>query len=168
MAGFRLASREATKYIKQQLAVKSETLGREVLVNAARTSMSSKVIGAQSDFYAELAVKAALRVQQTTSKGKISCPIASINVLKAHGKSAKESEFIEGYALNCTLGSQQMPRTIRSAKIALLDFGLQKAKMDMGVQVVVDRPEVIFNQFFIFFIFFEFCAFFSFQFFIFW
>ena len=100
MAGFRLASREATKYIKQHLAVKSEGLGREVLVNAARTAMSSKIIGAQSDFYAELAVKAALRVKRTNAKGKVSCPISSINVLKAHGKSATESEFVEGYALN--------------------------------------------------------------------
>ena len=34
-----------------------------------------------------------------------------------------------------------MPRVVKNAKIALLDFSLQKAKMKMGVQVLVDDPE---------------------------
>ena len=40
-----------------------------------------------------------------------------------------------------TIGSQQMPRSVKDAKIAFLDFNLQKVKMDMGVQVIVDKPE---------------------------
>lgn len=34
-----------------------------------------------------------------------------------------------------------MPKSIKNAKIALLDFSLQKAKMKMGVQVLVSDPE---------------------------
>ena len=34
-----------------------------------------------------------------------------------------------------------MPKEISKAKIACLDFSLQKAKMQLGVSVVVDDPE---------------------------
>ena len=34
-----------------------------------------------------------------------------------------------------------MPKQITKAKIACLDFSLQKAKMKLGVSVVVDDPE---------------------------
>lgn len=49
--------------------------------------------------------------------------------------------LILGYALNCTVASQQMPKKILNAKIACLDFSLQKIKMKMGVQVLVSDPE---------------------------
>ena len=34
-----------------------------------------------------------------------------------------------------------MPRVIQKAKIACLDFSLQKAKMHLGVQVVIEQPD---------------------------
>ena len=34
-----------------------------------------------------------------------------------------------------------MPKTIQKAKIACLDFSLQKAKMHLGIQVVIEQPD---------------------------
>ncbi len=34
-----------------------------------------------------------------------------------------------------------MPKSMKGAKIALIDFSLQKAKMKMGVQVLINDPE---------------------------
>lgn len=61
-------------------------------------------------------------------------PLKAINVLKAHGKSAKESALLDGYALNMGRAAQGMVQSVKGAKIACLDVNLQKTKMQFGVQ----------------------------------
>uniref|UniRef100_A0A1I7YW89 T-complex protein 1 subunit alpha n=1 Tax=Steinernema glaseri TaxID=37863 RepID=A0A1I7YW89_9BILA len=139
--GYRLACKEALRYLEKNLSIPTDELGQESILGAARTSMSSKIIGSNADFFSEMVVKAAELVKTVDPSGKVIYPIKAVNVLKAHGKSASESMLIEGYALNCTVASEAMPRKISNPKIACLDFSLQKAKMHLGISVVVEDPE---------------------------
>jgi hypothetical protein len=61
------------------------------------------------DFFAQLAVDAMLSVKTINPRGELKYPVKAVNILKAHGKSALESIYVKGYALNCTVASQGMP-----------------------------------------------------------
>lgn len=101
------------KYIKDYLLIPTEKLEREFLVNAAKvrkqpfwhvhldpfsccccslsqTSMSSKIIGASSEFFSNLAVDAVTSVRTESPDGKVAYPIKAINILKSHGRSSTE------------------------------------------------------------------------------
>lgn len=141
ITGYRLALREAVKYMQENISMKVESLGRDTLVNIAKTSMSSKIIGSDADFFATMAVDAMRAVKSVhPQRNEVKYPVKAVNILKAHGKSAAESVLVKGYALNCTVASQAMKTRISDAKIACLDMNLQKERMKLGVQITVEDP----------------------------
>ncbi len=45
ISGYRLACKEAVKYLQEHLSISVSDLGKESIIGAAKTSMSSKLIG---------------------------------------------------------------------------------------------------------------------------
>jgi T-complex protein 1 subunit alpha len=133
MSGYRLALRESVKFIQQHLSIKVDTLGREALINAAKTSMSSKLLGAESDFFADMVVNAMQNVKTVNAAGEVRCPVKAVHILKTHGKSSKESLLVDGYAIEAGRSAQGMPNHIEEARIAFIDFNLNKYRLAMGV-----------------------------------
>lgn len=141
MSGYRLAMKEASKYIRDVLAQDVGSLGDEGLVNVAKTTLSSKLIGSDDTFFAQMAVDAIKSVRRVDDLGNIRYSEKAINILKKQGRSWRDSKLIHGFAINNTRSAQGMPSHIESPKIALLDFNLQAYRAQMGVQVLINDPE---------------------------
>ncbi|KAJ1911539.1 chaperonin-containing T-complex alpha subunit Cct1 [Mycoemilia scoparia] len=141
ITGYRLACKEACKFLADQLAYKVDKLGREAIKNVAKTTLSSKILGNYGDMFADLAVDAMLAVKTTDYRGKAKHSVKAVNIVKVKGASAQESEFISGYAVHRPVQSHAMPTYLKSPKIAVIDFDLSKTRMKMGINIVVDNPE---------------------------
>ena len=171
ISGYRAALKAAVSYIKKQMVIKVVELDDTHLINAAKTSMSSKIIGKEADLFSKMAVDAVKSVKMMASAADIAganstnddgnnnsgntrykYPLSAIHILKAHGKSSAESHLIDGgFAINAMKAAQGMPSAVESTeetgpvKIAMLDMNLQRHRMGMGIQVVLKDPAEIEN-----------------------
>lgn len=137
ISGYKIAVKEAVRFIKKHMVYETNDLGEEVFINAAKTSMSSKIIGADSDFFARLCVEACKLSEKTMSDGKKKYLINNVGIIKCSGKSSLDSHVVHGFALQMMRSAQGMPNSVTNPKIACLDFDLRKFRMQMGVQVLV-------------------------------
>ncbi|KRZ76597.1 T-complex protein 1 subunit alpha, partial [Trichinella papuae] len=142
IGGLRVACREAVKYMRDHLSINVDDLGRDSLLCVAKTAMSSKFISVESDFFANMLVDAIEKVKfQEGSSTKY--PVNAVNILKALGGRCLDSVLINGYALNCTVASQGMPKQLMQAKIACLDFSLNAERLKMGITFELNDPKAI-------------------------
>ena len=129
MSGYRLALKESVNFITKECSVQTSTLGEDAILNAAKTSMSSKLLSSESEFFAKMVVDAMMNVKTVNSQGQAKYPVKAVHILKTHGMSSRESTLINGYAIEATRSSQQMPKAIHGARIACVDFNLSKFRL---------------------------------------
>jgi len=70
ISGYRTALKASVAFLKQEMVVHVNELEESHLIHAAKTSMSSKLIGPESNFFAQMAVDAVKSVK-TTNKSSI-------------------------------------------------------------------------------------------------
>ena len=132
-AGWRLARTYARDALESAaLDVSSDDAGfRDVLLKIARTTLSSKLVTHEKEYFAELAVDAVLRLRGTTN-------LEHIQVLKKAGGQLRDSYLEEGFLLDKTIGVGQ-PHRIENAKILIANTSMDTDKIKIyGSRVRVD------------------------------
>lgn len=131
--GFRLASREALRALELAAVDNSgdKDAFRRDLVNIARTTLSSKVLSQDKDYFANLAVDAVLRLQGSTD-------LDHIQIIKKVGGKLTDSYLDEGFILDKTLPANG-PRRMEKAKIMIANTSMDTDKIKVfGARVKVD------------------------------
>jgi T-complex protein 1 subunit beta len=88
---------------------------KQDLINIARTTISSKVLAQDKQYFAELAVDAVLRLQGSTD-------LDHIQIIKKVGGKLRDSYLDSGFILDKTI-STNCPKRLENAKILIANTG---------------------------------------------
>ena len=137
--GYRLAAVKAQELL-QQMADPVSPEDDALLKKVAVTSMTGKKAEAGREFLAELVVKAVKRIADRVDGG-YKVDIDYIGVEKRPGGGLMNTELIEGVIIDKEVVRPGMPKSVRDAKIALLDCALEIKKTETDAEIRVARPE---------------------------
>eukprot|EP00992_Anisonema_acinus_P014927 TRINITY_DN9525_c0_g1_i1.p1 TRINITY_DN9525_c0_g1~~TRINITY_DN9525_c0_g1_i1.p1 ORF type:complete len:526 (+),score=141.96 TRINITY_DN9525_c0_g1_i1:56-1633(+) len=138
VSAFQLAQARAVE-VMQGMAEPVELADTDMLVEAARTSLSSKVVSSSSKMLAPLAVDAVKTIYDPPEEGRTpNVDLNFIKIVKNVGGTIDDSEMVPGLALGQKASKMAGgPSRINNAKIALIQFQLSPPKTDMENTVVI-------------------------------
>ena len=133
---FQRAAAEAVKVL-ESMSIPIKLDDHATLLQAAETSLSSKIVSQYKDLLAPMAVDAVLKV--IDSKTATNVDLRNIRVVKKVGGTIEDTEMIKGLVLNQpVIKSAGGPTRIEKARIAIIQFQLSPPKPDMENQIVVN------------------------------
>jgi len=138
--GYKLAADKSLEIIKDIAETISED-SDEVLMNAAKTAMNAKDISPLKEFFADLALKAVKQIAD--DEGNTFGKVANVKIVKAPGKSLKDSKLINGVYIQKEKVNTMMPEMIKDAKIAVIRKKLDVKKTEFDAQVRITSPTEI-------------------------
>ncbi|KAI6014696.1 chaperonin Cpn60/TCP-1 family [Pisolithus marmoratus] len=131
--GYRIASAAALEAL-QNAAVdhaSDPAQFRQDLFNIARTTLSSKVLSQDKDYFANLAVEAVLRLKGSTD-------LEHIQIIKKVGGKLTDSYLDEGFILDKTIAVNS-PKRMENAKILIANTSMDTDKIKVfGARLKVD------------------------------
>lgn len=139
--GFNLAGKKAREILKSIAEKIDPEKDKDVLKKVAVTTMNSKGISGNKEFFADLAVEAFSKVHSST--GNNMAKVKDIMVVKKKGRSIKESQIIEGVILEKEPTHQMMPRMVKDAKIALINQAFEIKKTEFSSDLRISDPNDI-------------------------
>jgi len=137
--GYKKAADRAAAFLGK-IAITVDAKDEERLRQVAATAMGTKDISAEKEYFAKLAVKAVQQIKEERD-GKTKADIDLVKIVKKHGKSAEETELVEGVVIDKEVAHSQMPKQVRNAKIALLNQKLEIEKTEFDAKINIENPE---------------------------
>ncbi len=137
--GFRLALGKSLE-ILNDLAQTINSDDEETLKEIAITSMTGKSAEAVKDLLAAIAVKAVKSIMEK-SDGKISVDYDNIQIEKKQGGAIGDTQLIDGIIFDKERVHSAMPKSIKNAKIALLNSALEIKKTEVEAKIQITNPK---------------------------
>jgi len=137
--GYQSAGEKALEFVRK-IAVRVKPTDKTMLKKVAKTAVASKLIAEHSDFVADLAVDAVLKVAERSGI-EYRADVDDIKVEKKPGGSLSDTVLIQGVLLDKEVVHPGMPKRIENAKIALLNCPLEVEKPEFDAKLNIQNPD---------------------------
>ena len=134
--GYRLAATEAVK-ILEKIAFNANS--DEILKKVSKTAMIGKSVGDSRDYLADLCVDAVKSVVEKRGNDSI-VNIDNIKVETKTGGSIKDTELINGLAIDKEKVHPRMPKSVSNAKIAIISSPFEIMKTEVVAKIQIRDP----------------------------
>ncbi|KKL66924.1 hypothetical protein LCGC14_2140120, partial [marine sediment metagenome] len=140
--GFRKAAEKAIE-ILENISVKSGIDDEKGLRNAGMTCMSSKIVSESKEILAQLCMEAIKAVAEKNDEGEWVADIDKVQIQKKAGEGIDDTSLIKGIILDKEVVSPGMPKSIKNAKILLLQSAVEIEKTEFDAKLQITSPEQI-------------------------
>ena len=136
--GYRKCRTKANEILRSMSTLVKPT-DKDILNKISGTSMSSKVVSANSHHLSEIVVESVLAAADD-SNGNIKVDIDNIKIDKKPGGSIHDTSLIGGVILDKEVVHAGMPKRIQEAKIALINSPLEIEKTEFDAKISISSP----------------------------
>jgi thermosome len=141
ISGYRKAASKALEVIESVAEPVDPAAAdyKRILIDVAKTSMSSKFVSASRDQLAKLVVDAVLAIVKDIPKDE-DLDIDNIPRQKQVGMSVDKTELVKGLVLDKEIVHAGMPKRLENAKILLLEAALEITKTEFDAKISITDP----------------------------
>mmetsp|Transcript_105680 Transcript_105680/g.303736 ORF Transcript_105680/g.303736 Transcript_105680/m.303736 type:complete len:532 (-) Transcript_105680:336-1931(-) len=131
-----LMAAEKAEEVLAEMSIPVDLGDRDQLLQAAMTSLNSKVVSQNADILAPIAVDAVLKVIDPLTATNVD--LNDIKIVKKLGGTTDDCELVDGLVLSQRIAKAAGgPRRVENAKVGLIQFCLSAPKTDMESNIQV-------------------------------
>ncbi len=134
--GFRLAAEKAQEILESN-AIGITAEDTETLRKVALTALSGKGSEMALDDLADLTINA---IQTITDNGEADIR-HNIQIIHQRGGSIKDTHLLKGMVIDKARAHKNMPKSLKNAKIAILDVGIEVQKTTISAKIKISTPD---------------------------
>ncbi|KUG09919.1 heat shock protein 60 family chaperone groel / thermosome subunit [hydrocarbon metagenome] len=139
--GYRMGMEKALE-ILDDLAITIDPYDRDMLIRIADTAMTGKSIEAVKEKLNGIAVDGVMLVAEKKD-GAVFVDEENILIKKQGGEAMDDAELIQGVVLDKTRISEEMPRKVKDAKVAIIATPLEIKKTQVKAKIRISSSEQV-------------------------
>ena len=134
-AGYTLAARKAAELLNEMAFAGDDATLKNVAMTAITGKGAEMMLGKIADIVVE-----AVRLVAEDVDGKKTVDPDDISVVRRYGASVDDSKLVRGLIIDKEKVHPLMPTTVKNAKIALLNVGLEIEKTEIDAKIEITDP----------------------------